>query len=377
MKKPRRNWPAKKRRKVKIVDPRLKDLMERVTGPARPGDPRRHHFIPHFMLRNFAQSDGQIAVFSVREKTHRMRHVSDTAVMKDLYTIVDKEHGESLSVEKILAESDGQAAAVIDHLVETGLSISAEQRGNLAMWISLLHVRGPHLRRELEALVDQTYKLDLSLAANREAARARLRRNLRRTPTESEIDELVEAATDLESFEIVPHQNDLVKRMLDLSTFIFPHLLQRHLALFRLEDPGLILSDRPLVLYQKPENRHRQMGVGIANADELWLPLDRSTALILHADDRVGDIEVDSMFLNVDDFNQAVAFNADAELYAHPEDVSRVDPLEMPQTNRPLMQVSGGWVVTGTDGINEAPKRRRHRRYKKPNPEDLTPGTRL
>jgi hypothetical protein len=237
------------------------------------------------------------------------------------------------------------------------------------MWISLLHVRGPHLRRTLEALFDQTYKLDLSLAANPEGARARLRRNLRRAPTESEIEELVEAANDLESFEVVPHQNDLVKAMLDLSTFIYPHLVRRYLALFRLRNPGLILSDRPLVLYQRPENRHPHIGVGIANADELWLPLDRSTALILHSDDQLGDIEVDSMeTFSVKDFNQAVALNAEMEIYAHPEDVGLVDQLEMPQSDRPIVQVSGAWVATATDGVNEAPSRRRHRRYKKPIP---------
>lgn len=356
------------------MDPRLKELMDRVTGPAKPGDPRRHHFIPRFMLRKFARPDGQVSVFSVSEKAHRMRHISDTAVMKDLYTVIDKEHGESLSVEKILAEADGQAAGVIDHLVEKGLSITPEQRGNLAMWIALLHVRGPHLRRTLEALHDQTYKLDLSLAADREVARSRLQHNLGRAPTESEVEDIVEAANDLESFEIGPHQNDLVKQMLDLSTFIYPYLLQRHLALFRVHEPGLILSDRPLVLYQRPENRRPLSGVGIATADELWLPLDRRTSLILHSDSEVGDIEIEvksTSELSVDDFNQAVAMNADSEIYVHPDDMSRVDRLEMPQTDRPLMQVSGGWVATGTDGINEAPKRRRHRRYKKPDPEDL------
>lgn len=346
--------------------------MERVTGPAMPGDPRRHHFIPQFMLRKFARPDGQIAVFSVPDQTHSLRHVRDTAVMKDLYTVIDEEHGETLSVEKILAEADGQAAGVIEHLISHGLPISIEERGNLAMWISLLHVRGPHMRRTLEALFDQTYKLDLSLVANAEDARARLQENLGRMPTEDEVRELVEAVNDLESFEVVPHQNDLVKQMLDSSTHIYPLLIQRHVALFRLPDPGLVLCDRPLVLYQKPENRRPYLGVGVANADELWLPLDRRTALIFHNDDDVGDVEVDSLpSLRIEDFNQAVVLNAGSELYAHPEDVAFVQQLEMPETGKPLMQVTGGWVSTGTDGINEPPRRRRHHRYRKPDPEDL------
>lgn len=365
MKRRRQKWRKPSPRREQ--HPRVKQLMDRVTGPAKPGDPRRHHFVPRFLLSKFANAEGQIAVHSISGGSHQLQHVTDTAVLKDFYTVIDIEHGETLAVEKILAESDGLAAGVIRRLVEQGLPLTLEERGDLAMWISLLHVRGPHTRRTLEALFDQTYKLDLSLAATPDAARARLEQNLGRPPTDIEVSELVEAANDLESFEVVPHQNDLVRHILDVSTYIYPALATRHIAVFRLDEPGLILCDRPLILYQRPENRHSHIGVGILNADELWLPLDRRTAIILHKDDELGDFEVSAASLNlrVEDFNQAVALNADTEIYSHPDDVSAVEGLDKPGPQRPLMQVTGGWVTTGTDGVNEPPVRKRHRRYRR------------
>lgn len=224
-----------------------------------------------------------------------------------------------LPVERLLAEADGQAAAAIARLAYGVLfPPKPYDRVDLAQWIALLGVRDPFTRRVIEAMADQTFKMGFSLARSPNIARSRLREQHGRQPTEDEVSELVEMAGALDDVEIVPHQSDLVKMMLDAFQAIFPVVLCRRFAVFRFKDPGLVLSDRPLVLYQLPENRNPCLGVGIANADQLWLPLDRRTALVLHSDPSAPEVVSAGSPELMDTFNAYVIGNAQAEVYCHP-----------------------------------------------------------
>jgi hypothetical protein len=109
------------------------------------------------------------------------------------------------------------------------------------------------------------------------------------------------------------------------------------------------------------------MGVGLATADELWMPLDRWTAVILHTDELVGDRVIEApQDHSVDDFNQAVVGHAHAEIDAHPDDVARVDKLRLPDLDRPFGQITGGdFIRAATDGINAPARRKGHHRYRR------------
>jgi hypothetical protein len=76
----------------------------------------------------------------------------------------------------------------------------------------------------------------------------------------------------------------------------------------------------------------------------------------------------------VDDFNQAVVASARSEVYCHPDDLDRLEVLDLPNPNRPLIEMSGGeWLRGSTDGVNSRLERRRHRRYRRATPEELRP----
>jgi hypothetical protein len=100
-------------------------------------------------------------------------------------------------------------------------------------------------------------------------------------------------------------------------------------------------------------------GLGLGNPDELWLPLDRSTTLILHSDAQRGERVIRAQRYGdesaaIDDFNQAVVYNARAEVYCHPDDVDRLDGLTFADPELPLLKVSGGGpfaTMTTTDGV--------------------------
>lgn len=350
----------------------LEALEKRIRRPVAAGDPRRHHYIPEFFQKRFATADEQVAVVPLRGDRYRLVHVSRVAVMRDLYTMIDVEIGETVAVERLLAEVDGQAAGAIGRLTGGRFPPGPDDRATLAMWFALLGVRDPHSRRRMEALADSVYKMDLALVAHPDAARTRLRQNLGREPTAEEVGDLVDAASDPGSFEVVPHQNAFIRQMLDSALAMFPHLLRRQYVIVRYPKPGLVFCDRPVILHQRPENRDPLRGVGVINADEIWLPLGRDTALILHSDPIVGERVMEAPDgRSADDFNQAMVLNAIAEIYCHPDDVERLADLQFPPAERPLMTLTGGdWFSGTTDGINDPPQRTRHRRYRREDPPD-------
>jgi len=120
------------------------------------------------------------------------------------------------------------------------------------------------------------------------------------------------------------------------------------------------------MLYQRPENRSPFLGVGFATADEIWLPLDRRTALILHHDPAVGDRVIGPIpGLGVDEFNSTIVGSARRELYCHPADVNRLDGLLLPDGRRPIVSVSGGWLAANAvDGMNSPPERTTPKRFR-------------
>jgi hypothetical protein len=218
----------------------------------------------------------------------------------------------------------------------------------------------------MEALADQVFKLYTSLATTPAVARERLHDRLGHDPTKEETAELIDAASRLDDFEISPDQSELVKSMLDMSMAMWPHLLRRQYIVMRFPEPGLVLCDRPLVLLQQSENRQAGMGLGVINADEILLPLDRRSAMILHRDPGLGERVMNAPDgFTVDDFNQHVVMNAAVEVYCHPDDGDRLDRLTFPTPDQPLLQMNGGsWIQSSVDGVNATPKRKRARRYR-------------
>jgi hypothetical protein len=349
---------------------RIDSFIADILTPLGPGDPRRHHFIPRFFLKRFADASEQLAVIRLEDPANpRQQHVTDVAVWKDLYTHVDDNVGETVAVERILAVIDANASQVFRAVDFGGLRFPATNlhRGHLATWIAFLAVRDPYTRRVMEAQANLTLKLDLSLCRNREVATDRLRNYLSREPTQAEVSDLVDAANAVGELDFQPHQNDFIRMMLDSGQAMFPHVFRRKFTVMQFSEPGLVLCDRPLVLYVSPDRRRSDRGVGVANAEELWLPLDRRRVLVLHDHPELDEGVMELAMPFRDSFNQGVIANAVSEIYCHPDDIEVVRGAQLPDRDQPLLGLEGGsWFDFQADGVNAPPRRRRHHRYRRP-----------
>ena len=136
--------------------------------------------------------------------------------------------------------------------------------------------------------------------------------------------------------------------------------------MWKFSEPGLVLTDRPLILSSIVPG----LAVGLENADEIVLPLDRRTALALYNDRDIGETVIrDPQHIGIDELNQRLVQQAASEVYCHPDDVNRLQRVRLPNPDdRALFQVSPcdemmDSVAFATDGINSPPERKQPRRY--------------
>jgi hypothetical protein len=354
--------------------PEATALAEKLTASWRTsladGDPRRHHFVPQCHLRRFADGD-QIARTGLdNPRRHDIANVKNVAVVNDLYTLHDKDVGDTVAIERFLAQLDGDVVGPM-HRLAYGVLFPPQQRDRLtlALWLSFLYVRGPSFRRQMEAMADIAFKMQMSLIRDEDTARAYLRRDGKPEPTDEQVRTLLDTISDLDEWEIAPHQNHMIKMMLNIGKEATGFFLGRFFAITKFPEPGLVLTDNPLVLFQRRKNAVPGLGVGLATADEIWLPLDRQTLLTLHTDKAVGEIVMRPPYgplgPDLDKINEFIVSQAHREVYCHPDDVDRLERVTFPDPDRPVMTLNGaGWMRGSTDGVNKPPRRQGHHRYR-------------
>jgi len=275
-------------------DDEFRKLLDRWSRPSGYSDPRRHHFVPKFYLRRFANNDDQLLVTEAHHGGRQWTSaVSDVAVVGDFYTILLDDGSPSYLIEHILGAAEGEAQGAIAR-ASFGVLFppSPMDRVNLSMFLALQAVRGPGPRRNAEALGDLVTKMQLSLIHDDDTARSYLREALDEEPDDDTVSSFMADLADPD-FEVIPHQNQAISLMLDSALEVASALLARRWMIGRFAKPCLITSDHPVTLYQHPMKRIPGVGVGLANADEVWFPLDRKHVLVLSNDQDAKEEVVD------------------------------------------------------------------------------------
>ncbi|MEU4143276.1 DUF4238 domain-containing protein [Streptomyces parvulus] len=114
----------------------------------------RHHTVPAFYLRRFANSQNQLWVRDRRSSVPGLRKESDLAI-RDFYTFQNI-HGEPDGrMEQVLQKVEGSAASALRRMtsaVTWGRPISPEDKTDLCVFVAFQYVRGLRKRREIELM---------------------------------------------------------------------------------------------------------------------------------------------------------------------------------------------------------------------------------
>lgn len=109
-------------------------------------NPKRHHYIPQFIIRNFAGDQGKVWVYNKNDRKIFASKPSNVFVVRNLYRQYDPERRQyHVTPEERLAEMESDAAPILRSIVENvrqnkrpDLSADLYERW-MRFWISLLY----------------------------------------------------------------------------------------------------------------------------------------------------------------------------------------------------------------------------------------------
>ncbi|MEV4351703.1 DUF4238 domain-containing protein [Actinoplanes sp. NPDC049596] len=331
-----------------------------------PGDPNhfvgaRHHTVPRFYLEYWADAAGRIDVVE-KPGGRRYTTVPKTASAEvDFYTFIDTDGQPAGHLEQMLGAVEASGSAAIGRIVNPLLGQfppPPDDREAIATLLAFQFVRGKRRRREIEATTDLYMKVQYS-GLSREGVQAFLEDRVGE-PTAEQVAEMQEMVENLGEYEFVPNPNEHLRMMGRLAENIYPRLMRRHWYLGVFDAPVLVTCDEPVMLY-KDNPVH---GFGLADADEVWFPLNPSMVLILAREPTPG---VPARFAadarTAEAVNTLAAHSAYQNMFLRPgqPDV-RADVL----VDGPLFHMTAPADIVLPDGANMPLRTRRTARQRKP-----------
>jgi len=263
---------------------------------------RRNHTVNKSYLRRFADDRGHLTRVTLPGDVRAQVSVNDATVVRNFYVVQLDDGSESDEAEDLFSVVEGNAVTAIRTLVDQRVwPIPSDVRTAIAEWVALQYLRVPWIRRLTREIVEGFCGVGIPITTG-SGERITLR-----MPAE-DIDRLSGPGLHIE---FIKHQAAQVAKM----------LYERDWVLTFYERKSLATSDTPVVLRPAPGHA-AGMGIGIANAVEIHVPLDRRAALS-RGDSSFGDGRAAGVTKTAVYLNDAMAKNARRYVFHHPDD----DPL--------------------------------------------------
>ena len=269
--------------------------------------PRRQHYVPQWYLRRFRDPSAKagqhyVAAYDQRSKTqHERMAVKNVAVESNFYTLEAPDHPDAYIVEKRLALLEERHNELIARILGRGSVLNAEIPEVRAL-LELQHARTSALRQRIERAYRGEVQRQVGEQLEEEGLPADWPDELHEWFAESiEVLKRCEWRMENERDELMAIQLGPNKGF------------RAGLALFRgftvvwLPNAAFATSDNPIVArrFSYPQ-WGGAMDIGLANASELWFPLDPRHALLVTRDAAACPTLIDLPVPQVRDINNAL-----------------------------------------------------------------------
>jgi hypothetical protein len=273
---------------------------------------RRHHTVNKSYLRRFANGDGRLMQVELPGSKHVLVSITDATVYKNFYLLRLPDGTETDAAEDAFSVVESAATEAIRSLVDHRTwPIPPRVRQDLAGWAALQYLRGPWVRQ-----------------LGREIAEGFSGTGVPITTGAGEQITLTMSADGLDELTGSRLQLDLIQRQLPE---VAAMLCERDWILTFYRRKRLATSDAPIVLRSNADHP-AFLGVGIANAGEIHVPLDRRVGLSM-GNEGTGDLRMPGVAKTALYLNDAMAKNARKYIFHHPED-DPLSGLELPEPRR-------------------------------------------
>lgn len=310
---------------------------------------RRHHTVPRFYLRGFAEQE-RIATVRLPGDQRFVQSINDASVAKDFYAVAGHEDGDDV-IEKILSDVEGATAEVFRTIANGTWPLSLDDRMSLGDFVALQVTRVPVQRRTMDHIAQQMLRLEIG-AGGKPGLRQRLEQQGGEV-TDELVETLWQQATRREGPPMERPKVEHIKQMIGLAGELHKYIVGRPWTLVQFDRRSLITSDAPVGLVRDAQ-AEPWMGVGYMTAWGVTFPLTRKLGLLMSSPEPLIELEIpveqthegaaDTTRLGTTElerfFNHHTVVNASEWLFHHPEDEKFV-PEQLPDSNRVTVAMSG------------------------------------
>lgn len=220
----------------------------------------RHHLVPQFLLRRFADDDDKLVMVKREDLNASFRTTVKNACNEaGFYRIetddIDSDHREGFdpeALEKHLSVFESRAEPAIQHLLASTPPWTDDDHYDLANITALQYVRGWHFRKQLDQLGTLAMRRDM--LANRPRLEQMAKRFLRERgerPTRKAIDEFIEDAFGPQGPRLVMGKPHAIQASFSFALEVLaPRLMVLPMRLLHVADESaLLISDSPVVTW--------------------------------------------------------------------------------------------------------------------------------
>ena len=282
---------------------------------------KNHHWVPEFYLKNFSIPGDDGFVFFYRKGVLPLRtNVGNIATKNNLYTFRKDTGGVTRAMEGIFSEHEGKVAPILGRIIrEEQLPTDDESRSELAVFVSILRVRGPSFSEWLRNMDAEHIKLLQRIQAEHPES---LRENFEKAGISFSSDEEFEETRNFmmgpENYnvEMEDGEEHYFKQAMDLSKELYNILMTEkswHL-LVAPDKRHFVTSDNPVVI-QELEDCPPLLAGGFLNGTVL-LTISPKHCLAF----RRVPLNDQKIMLGRDDvnnINKSIASSARRQLYSH------------------------------------------------------------
>lgn len=247
---------------------------------ATPSTPaKRHHYVPQFHLRCFADEDTITTVELPGDRSYN-QPVRKAAAENHLYSLPGHPDGADV-FEKALSQLEGDVASIFDEIISGIWPLDEESRGTLAYYIALQMARGPEQRRNMESLARQMARMEIGYGG-RAGVRGWAKKNLGLEVDAATAARLWDEAMAPEGPPITVSAAAHIEQTLELADSLHTYFSGRPWTLMHFETRLLILSDVLVGLVRRGDDEDDWMGVGALTAWGITFPLTRKLGLLMN-----------------------------------------------------------------------------------------------
>ena len=301
-------------------------------------NPRRHHYVPRFLIARFADKHGKVNAYDrVTRRTQQKQNPKQVFLVNDFYRAHTKQKKDEYTIERLFADGEARWAPLIRSVVKSGIA-NQEQILGLAEFLAIQTTRTPQHRHTLRMI--SSY---LSTGMTINDLRARQAAG-KLSAEEQVLSQRFIADANAGKVRLSePDSNLLAKQFARL-----PELAERLAADWRyiiisIDHPGFVLTDNSIALLGDWDGS-TSSDVGILDAEEIWMPLDPSHALVLTRDLALPRYIAGLQRDHVRKINQRLVFESSRWTIYHPETnpLRKIDiPTESPKLSLDEFTVPG------------------------------------